>query len=152
MTIYNSGPNVKAFVPAADLPKANNAFFVLQKLVVAKLQVLMPGETNAPGTATGKIGTPEPQVVGTAVSVTVNAVDAHWNIVSYCADQVSLTSSDSGATSDLSASLPLAGQLAQGTGKFNIIFATAGSQTVTASDTTVSAVSAGAGASTSITP
>ena len=152
VTTYNSGSNAKAFVPAADLPKANATFFALQKLVTAKLQVLMPGETNAPGTATGKIGTPEAQVVGTAVRVTVHAVDANWNIVTYCTDQVNLTSSDTGATSDQGAGLPLTGQLAQGTASFNIMFATAGSQTVTASDSSQSTVSSGTGSSTSVTP
>jgi hypothetical protein len=152
LTIYTSGTNAKAFVASANLPQANAAFFALQKQVVAKLQVLMPGETNAPGTTTGKIGTPQSQVIGNAVSVTVNAVDANWNVVTYCTDQVSLTSSDTGATSDIGAALPLSGQLAQGTASFTILFATSGSQTITASDTSQATVAAGTSSSTSITP
>ena len=48
----------------------------------AKLQVLVPGETAAPGSATGKTGTPTAQTAGTPFNVTVNAVDANWNVVS----------------------------------------------------------------------
>src|SRR5207249_872981 len=44
-----------------------------------KLQLLVPGETAAPGTATGKNGTPNTQTAGTGYSVTVNAVDTDWN-------------------------------------------------------------------------
>jgi len=152
VTTYTSGNIGKAFVANANLPKKEHTYFVLQKLVVAKLQVLMPGETNAPGTATGKIGTPTQQPLGAAVAVTVNAVDANWNIVNYCADNVSLTSSDTAATDEMGAALPHAGQLTRGTATFNIIFGTSGSQTVTASDTSVTAVAANTGSSTTITP
>src|SRR5262249_48278877 len=48
---------------------------------LAKLQLLVPGETAAPGTATGKTGTPSGQTAGTAFNVTVNAVDANWNVI-----------------------------------------------------------------------
>ena len=44
-----------------------------------KLQLLMPGETAAPGTASGKTGSPSAQTAGTSFNVTVNAVDANWN-------------------------------------------------------------------------
>src|SRR6202043_3641235 len=47
----------------------------------SKLQLLMPGETASPGSATGKTGAPTAQTAGTAFSVTVNAVDANWNPV-----------------------------------------------------------------------
>jgi hypothetical protein len=149
---YTSGTKAKAFVAGANLPKTDAAFFALQKLMTAKLQVLMPGETNAPGTATGKIGTPEPQAVGVPVSVTVNAVDASWNLVTYSTDSLSLSSSDTNATSDIGAPLPLTAQLAQGTAKLNIVFGTAGSQTVTASDTSQTSVASGTSGSISITP
>src|SRR6185436_552517 len=47
-----------------------------------KLQLLVPGETAAPGSATGKTGTPTAQSSGAAFNVTVNAVDANWNVAS----------------------------------------------------------------------
>jgi hypothetical protein len=42
-----------------------------------QLQVLLPGETAAAGTATGKTGTPSGQTNGTAFNVTINAVDTN---------------------------------------------------------------------------
>src|SRR5262249_52198312 len=65
-----------------------------------KLQVLVPGETAAPGSATGKTGTPSAQIAGISLNVNVNAVDANWNLVNSVSDVVDLNSSD------LSASLP----------------------------------------------
>src|SRR5439155_23157276 len=47
----------------------------------AKLQLLGPGETAVPGTPTGKTGTPTAQTAGAAFTVTVNAVDANWNLI-----------------------------------------------------------------------
>jgi len=94
----------------------------------AKLQLLVPGETAAPGTATGKTGTPTGQNVGTAFTVTVNGVDANWNLINTVTDLVGITSSDSAA------SLPTNAVLVAGTQTFAVSFGTAGSQTVTATD------------------
>ena len=63
----------------------------------AKLQILLPGETAAPGTATGKTGTPSAQTAGGSFNVTVNAVDANWNVVS-STDTVGITSTDANAS------------------------------------------------------
>src|SRR5213075_2785757 len=60
----------------------------------AKLQILAPGESSVPGTASGKSGTPSAQTAGNAFNVTVNAVDANWNLVSGAGDTVGITSSD----------------------------------------------------------
>jgi anti-sigma factor ChrR (cupin superfamily) len=95
----------------------------------AKLQLLLPGETAAPGTTTGKAGAPSAQIAGTPFNVTVNAVDAAWNVVS-ANDTVAITSSDANA------SLPANGTLVAGTKTFSITFKTAGSRTVTATDLT----------------
>src|SRR5262249_23262679 len=95
-----------------------------------KLQLLVPGETAAPGSATGKTGTPTNQITGAAFSVTVNAVDANWNLVNTVTDTVKITSSDSTAT------LPANAPLVAGTKSFNVTFNTAGSFTVTATDVT----------------
>ena len=94
-----------------------------------RLQLLVPGETAAPGTATGKTGTPTAQNTDTPFNVTVNAVDANWNLVNTVGDTVAITATDTNAT--LPASAPLSG----GTGTFSVKFATAGSRTVTATDT-----------------
>src|SRR5581483_212889 len=92
-----------------------------------KLQLLMPGETAAAGSATGKTGTPTAQAAGTAFNVRVNAVDANWNLVSSL-DNISITSSDANAT------LPASADLNGGSKTFSVTFKTAGSSTVTATD------------------
>ena len=93
----------------------------------AKLQLLMPGETAAPGTASGKTGTPSAQTAAASFTVTVNAVDANWNPVS-AADTVALSTSDANATP------PAPAALVAGTKTFSVILKTAGSSTVTATD------------------
>ena len=92
-----------------------------------KLQVLVPGETAAPGTPTGKSGAPTARIAGTAFNVTIRAVDANWNLVS-STHTVGITSSDS------IAALPANGAMSAGTRTVSVTLKTAGSQTVTASD------------------
>jgi hypothetical protein len=96
----------------------------------AQVQVLLPGETAAPGTATGKSGTPSSQTAGTAFNVAVNAADVYWNVATPVTDVVSLTSSDTNAT------LPPQTALAAGSRTLAVTLKTAGSWTVTASDVT----------------
>jgi len=64
----------------------------------SKLQLLVPGETAAPGTGSGKTGSPSARTAGSAFTVTVNTVDANWNPVS-STDTVAITSTSAGATS-----------------------------------------------------
>src|SRR5207302_6479955 len=71
----------------------------------AKLQLLAPGETAAPGSSTGKTGSPTAQTAGTSFNVTVNAVDANWNLVSSAGDTVGMTTSDSNASLPSNAAL-----------------------------------------------
>jgi hypothetical protein len=110
----------------------------------AQLQVLMPGETSAPGTATGKYGTPNAQNAGAPFSVTVNAVDANWNLISTDMDTVAITSSDS------SAILPANAALVAGTKMFNVTFETGGSQTITAMDQSSSPLNPNTGSATTV--
>src|SRR6185503_10568819 len=92
-----------------------------------KLQLLVPGETAAPGTATGKTGTPTAAGAGTAFNVTVRAVDADWNLVS-STHTVGITSSDPSAT------LPVNGSLSAGIRTVSVTLNTLGTYTLTASD------------------
>jgi hypothetical protein len=94
-----------------------------------KLQILAPGETAAPGTPSGKTGTPSAQTAGTAFNVTVNAVDSYWNVVS-TNHTVGITSSDANAV------LPANAALVAGTRSLSVTFKTGGTQTVTATDIT----------------
>ena len=72
---------------------------------LAKLQILLPGETAAPGTASGKTGTPSNQAANSPFNVTVNAVDANWNLVNNITHTVAISSTDPAAA--LPANAPL---------------------------------------------
>jgi hypothetical protein len=93
-----------------------------------KLQVLLPGESPAPGTGTGKSGAPQSQTVGVPFNVTVRACDSSWNLVTTVTNSVTLTSTDG------SASLPGAFSLASGTKTLQVTLNAAGSFTVSAKD------------------
>src|SRR5262249_25592765 len=96
----------------------------------AKLQLLVPGETAAPGTALGKIGSPLQQMTGEAFPVSINAVDVNWNKVTTVADVVNVSSSDTAAV------LPANTALTAGTQTLNITLKTVGSATITSRDVT----------------
>ena len=119
--------------------------FTVNAGAFAKLQVLMPGETAVPGSGTGKTGTPAAQPAGSAVNVTVNAVDASWNAIN-TNDTVHLASSDANAV------LAANANLVNGTQTLAVTLKTAGSQTVTVSDVTHSGVTANTGTATTINP
>jgi hypothetical protein len=104
-----------------------------------KLQILAPGETAVPGSASGKTGTPTVQTAGVAFSTTVNSVDANWNLIN-TNDTVAITSSDPNAT------LPANAALVGGSKAFSITLKTAGSATVTASDTNHPGIASGTSA------
>jgi len=121
---------------AATLSRAAGPF--------ASLQVLLPGQTNSPGTVTGRSNsTVATQVVGTLLNVTVNAVDYAFNIITSApAHQVSLSTNNPYAT--LSAPVTLVG----GTASFNATFyrysaSTSVNYTLTANDDTDNAITAG---------
>src|SRR5262245_65732571 len=64
----------------------------------SRLQVLLPGESPAPGTGSGKTGTPRAQVVGVPFDITVRATDNTWNLVTTVTNAMQITSSDASAT------------------------------------------------------
>src|SRR5262249_50023032 len=96
----------------------------------AKLQILAPGETASPGSTTGKTGSPSAQTAAVPFNVTVNAVDANWNLINSVTDTVGITSSDPAAT------LPANAALVSGTRSFSVTLSTTGGRTVTATDIT----------------
>jgi hypothetical protein len=131
ITLKTSGARTLTATDITDVTKTSNTTpsITVNAGAFAKMQVLVPGETAAPGTATGKTGTPSAQTAGTAFNVTVRSVDADWNLVS-STHTVGITSSDSNA------SLPANGALSAGTRTVSVTLNTAGSQTVTAADIT----------------
>ena len=69
--------------------------FPLQE--AAELQILLEGESAAPGTPTGKSGTAEPVYSQKPTTFTIRAVDNDYNLVSGINDTVHISLSDSGA-------------------------------------------------------
>ncbi|HEY7824597.1 MAG TPA: hypothetical protein VIG24_17275, partial [Acidimicrobiia bacterium] len=123
-----------------------SASFSTQAGAATKLQVLLPGETAAPGSVTGKTGTPTDDVAGSGITATVNAVDAYWNVVNDQTQTIAITSSDGAAT------LPANAQLVSGTKDFSVMLKTAGSQTITATVASGTSLTAGTSASVTVNP
>ena len=106
----------------------NQSTFTFSKAGV-KLQVLLPGETATPGIAPGKIGTPSVQTAGVAFSVTVNAVDDLWNVAVNAVATAQITTSDPNDTE------PGSSTMISGTKILSLTMVTAGTATITATDT-----------------
>jgi hypothetical protein len=140
------GTTKSVLVPKTALPAAAAGYFRMYKPIASQLQILLPGETAAPGTPTGKTGTPTAQPENTQVTLTVNAVDAKWNLVPYVTDTVDLTSTDG------TANLPSDAALVNGTGSFILYFGQTGSFTVSATDVTDPAKTPATSASVTVTP
>ena len=121
-----------------DLPGATQNFFRMVKPDNGQLQVLLPGESNAPNTPTGKTGTPAPQTLYNTFDLTINRCDATWHIVP-SSDTVAITSTDTVAA------LPPDTALVNGTATISgtFYFNTSGTWTITATDVTTNTVSAG---------
>jgi protein-tyrosine-phosphatase len=79
-------------------------------------------------------GFPSPTVAGVAHSVTVIAYDAYGNVATGYTGTVAITSSDSQAV------LPASAGLTSGIGSFTVTLKTAGTQSITATDTVTSSI------------
>jgi FlgD Ig-like domain len=93
-----------------------------------RLQVLLPGETAAPGTTSGKTGSPQAQTVGIPFTVTVRACDTQWNTVTTVTNSIQILSTDASAT------LPSPAQLTNGTRLFTVTLNGSGTFTIFAHD------------------
>ncbi|UCH82886.1 MAG: hypothetical protein JSW50_10450 [Candidatus Latescibacterota bacterium] len=93
-----------------------------------KLQVLLPGETAAPGTPSGKTGAPLAQTLGIPFNVIVRACDDSWNTDPTVTNIVRLGSTDESAT------LPGPTALTAGEVELVVVMNAAGSFTVSAVD------------------
>jgi hypothetical protein len=139
VTLTKAGSGVT--ITATNGSTGSSAAFLVNPGTAAKLQVLMPGETAAAGSTTGKTGSPSTQTAGVAVTVTVNAVDANWNLVS-STHTIAITATDASAV------LPANAALVAGTKTFSVTLTTASSTgwTVTAKDTNAPLLTANTGA------
>jgi len=140
------GPNPVLFglfgqlVSSNELPAGNTAFFRLVHRTFTQLQVLYTGQTNAPGTLLGYVGSPTPTSLTAnsgLANVTINAVDSTFHIIPGVSDSVAVTCSDPGAT------LPSPAPLVNGTLTTAVLFSQTGSFTVTAADTTSTNITSG---------
>ncbi len=93
-----------------------------------RLQVLLPGESAAPGSLTGKSGSADAQTVGVPFSVLIRAVDDNWYLTPEISDAVSWGSTDE------SASLPAVAQLSGGQMTMSVTLNAAGSFTISGQD------------------
>src|SRR4030095_12229648 len=78
---YNLAETITLNFTATGLTNVISGNVVVGSGPFSKLQLLVPGEIAAPGTASGKTGTPSAQTVANSLTVTVNAVDAQWNLI-----------------------------------------------------------------------
>jgi hypothetical protein len=117
----------------STITSSTSSAFKISSDVFTKLQVLLPGETAATFTTSGKTGTPTAIVAGASITVTINAVDKNWNIVPTVNDVVSVTSTDP--------NLVIANQtLVSGTKQITVTLRTAGVRKFTAADVTNSII------------
>jgi hypothetical protein len=130
-----NGTNRTATITTADLISklggTSPAYFRLIKRPFTQLQVLLPGETNAPNTLSGKVGTPDPIHSGDFVTVTVNACDAVWNIVNVTGDTIHMDTSDND-----NSIVPIDSAIGSGTMSGIIFFGAAEPWTITVTDIT----------------
>jgi hypothetical protein len=130
---FTAGTNFTQLISTNDYTGTNAAFFGLVQRTFTQLQVLLTGETAAPGTPTGETGTATYSLsTNGATTVTVNAVDGKWYPVPGITDNVTISTSDpaavfAGATT---------GNLVNGTFQVEMAFGTLDNQTVTVTDNT----------------
>ncbi len=93
----------------------------------ARLQIVVPGQTRAPSTLGGLNGSPATQLAGRGFQADIYATDEYWNMVQ-ASDAVRVVSND------LDFPVPFTGILAGGHVRFPVIFAAAGTRTLTVTD------------------
>src|SRR5258708_38554747 len=87
----------RALVTVAALALALASATTARAATFTRLQVLLPGETAAPGTPSGKTGTPRAQTAGVPFSITLRGTDGAWNTVAAATDIVQPLASDASA-------------------------------------------------------
>ena len=98
-TIFENNGQHWMKVTKNDIAGYETGFFALIQRAFTQLLVLLPGETSAPNTATGKTGSPTPVSLSAdngLEDVTVMAVDKTFNPVSGVEDTIGIDSDDTG--------------------------------------------------------
>jgi hypothetical protein len=96
----------------------------------SRVLVLAPGESPAPGTASGRTGVATDQSINYAFTITVLATDQWWNPVGGVTDLVHITSTDGNAT------LPPDEAMVDGRAEMQVRLATGGFQQIVVTDVT----------------
>ncbi len=138
-----------ALLQQSDLPGQNAGFYRLKKAAASKLQVLLPGETAAPFTTSGKTGSPIVQTNGVEFFVVINAVDDDWVVINSVYDQCQMSASGGFPVWTPSDIVNLTG----GTATQSVIMNDNGTFTITATVTTAgSTIAAGTSSGVTVNP
>lgn len=118
------------FLAVSDMDQPEVGGFVSLDVPVfySHLQILLPGEEAAPGTETGKIGQPQPQVAGVPFPVRIRACNADFEPVPTDRVVVRLT------TTDHTATVPVAEPMLNGELVTELTFNASGTFTISAED------------------
>ena len=140
-----TGTTKSVLISKSGAPGETAGYWRLKQREFSKLQILLPGETAAPGTATGKTGTPDPQPLYGNFNITINAVSDDWALVRNVSDTVTFSSTDSQLLAeDIT--------LVNGSATAAINMGTVGTHTITASDLTNPAIASGTSSEFTVTP
>ena len=138
---FSAGGKQTILVHPGDLPGPNAGYFrLMRESVATKLLVLLPGETLAPGTETGKTGTPLNQPTLTEFNVTVQMMDKDNYPVKTSTDMIHLSYS---ATGGQTLVMPPDANLVNGSVAMPVSSWDPGTVTITASDVTNPAITPG---------
>ncbi len=138
LTPRGAEPSPRAtLVTASAAFGSGNATVNVVPDALARLQIVLPGETAFPGDPTGKSGIASARVRNMPFSATVRAVDAYFNLISTITDVAALSISASSAT------LPAPQALVAGQATFSgLAVHVTGVFTLSATDVTAPAVQA----------
>jgi hypothetical protein len=143
-------------IDKSELPAGGTAFFNVVQRTFTHLLVILPGETLAPGTATGKTGTPTSVSLsgdGGSESVTVYAVDSTYHPVNGVTDTIALTSNDNGPFGGISPNdQAMVNGVVTFTGSSAYAFSDQGTFTITATDGSSGSIPAAASSPVTIGP
>jgi len=144
-SINRGNVNLDAFLDSDPSINGTSDPFTVHPGPFTHVQIVVPGQSPAPGSISGVIGTPASQGAGTPFTVEVYATDDYWNPLP-STDVVRVTSSDAGA------STPVSGGLNNGFASFSVTLNTVGTQTLTVNDQTNGAIQGMTSAGIQVTP
>lgn len=125
--INRGNVTIYAFLPGDTSINGSSNPFLVHPGSFERVQIVVPGQTPAPGTVAGVAGTPASQGATQPFSVDLYSTDDYWNPVP-ANDVLRVVSSDDGA------STPVTATLSDGTGSASVFLGSVGAQTLTVND------------------